>query len=227
MEKILLGNRDRTPYDDELMKSEGRLDTAFQALRDFIPEPGINDLRDMMTGGKNIKKRFADDVATTLAGFKIPAIRGEQEAKMKQMQAELDGIITKAQNYKGSLINFIPDSMIELCEGNVQFSSGAGKLIDNACKIYIENDDQMQVYTLSRTLADVLNKLQPYLLLYRYVDTIRRPFQDGTSGMLTSVKKGVDGQWEPDDKVVIALPSRLVDIGKYDEYERRRRNPND
>ena len=222
MEKLLLGSKDRTPYDDELKASEGRLNIALRALRKFISEPGMAELRDMMTGGNKIKEQFADDVSETLAGIKIPSLRAEHAEKLKQMQAELDGIITKAQNYKGSLINFIPDSMIELCEGNVQFSSGAGKLIDNACKIYIENDDQMQVYTLSRTLADVLNKLQPYLLLYRYVDTIRRPFQDGTSGMLTSVKKGVDGRWEADDGLVIDMPGRLNRIGKREEFERNR-----
>ena len=223
-EKILLGNKDRSPYDTELKASESRLDIVFQALADYAAEPGMNDLRDVMTGGKDIKKRFAQDVSETLKAIKIPSLRGEQEAKLRQMQKELDAIIEKAQKFKGSLIDFVPDSMIELRDGNVRFSTGAGKLIDDVCKIYIETDDQMQVYELSRTLADVLNKLQPYLLLYRYVDTIVRPFQNGESRMLTSVKKGVDGRWEPDDEIVIDMPGRLNRIKERQEDERKRLN---
>jgi ABC-type transport system substrate-binding protein len=118
------------------------------------------------------------------------------------MSGELDDLIGQAVNYRGSLIGFIPDSMIELRDGLVWFSPEADKLIDAACEIYIETDDQMRVYELSRQLAGILNQLQPYITLYRH------------KTVLDAVTEK-DGHWEPNDDLTIDLPARIQRIKEF------------
>lgn len=210
MEKILLGRRDKAPFIDELDASESRLNNVFASLVEFIPEPGIDDLRDVLKGGKDVKRLFAESASETLAGIKIPAFKMEQEAKLNKLSEELDAVIDKASRYKGDLISFIPDSMIELRNGQIRFSSESDTLIDEMCEIYIETDDQLQVYKLSRTLADTLNKLGPILKPYRCSD----PIQSGVVG------KDASGQWIPDDRYVIGMPATLGGIKAEEEYHR-------
>ena len=207
-ERILLGKKDKTPFESELTASQNRLNDVFSALSDFIPNPDMNDLRDVMTGGKGVKMRLDADVADTLAAIKIPSLKVEQEAKLKQLSNDLNSLIAKAQSYKGSLINFIPDTLIELHGGHVRFSSDAGKLIDDHVKIYIETDDQRQVYDLSRILADTVNKLQPYITLYRYNDVMQ-------------VLKTVDGKKVANDDFAADMPRRLAFIKERQEMDRR------
>ena len=59
------------------------------------------------------------------------------------------------------------------------------------------------------------------------MDTVVRPFQDGKSAMLSSVKRGGDGSWEADDDIVIDIPGRLKRFREYEEYERKRRKADD
>jgi len=162
----------------------------------------------MVDKSKVIKKRFAKSVSEVLAGIKIPSLKAEQEKKLKQMSDELYAIITETQQYKGNIINFIPDTLIELCDGRVRFSSKAGALVDEHCQIFVETDDQMQVYKLSCTLADTLNKLQPYIILYRYRDP------------MDTVSK-VDGTWQVNDNFVISMPTMLAQF-KVREAEAKR-----
>jgi len=207
-ERIYLGQRDTTPYMNELAASASRLNDVFVAMGDFIPEPCMNDLYDVMIGGKAIKKQFAESVDEVLAGIKIPALKDEQEKKLKQLSNGLDDLVERAKRYKGNLINFIPDTMIELCDGRVRFSSDAKVLINKHCEIYIETDDQMQVYELSRILADTLNRLMPYVVLYRYDNPLR-------------VVSESDNRWLPDDRIVIDMPARLASIKAREEENRR------
>lgn len=210
MDKIILGSKDKTPYERELQESEGRLNDIFSALGAFIPDPGMDDLADVINGGKTVKKRFADSVAETLAGIKVPSLKAEQMEKLDQLSSDLESIINKASRYKSSLIDFVPDSMIELRDGCIRFSSEAYTLIVDTCKIYIETDDQTQVYKLSRILTDVLNKLEPILKRYRCRDL----FQSGV------VEKTSD-QWVSNNGYVANMPLILDQIKAHEELDRQ------
>jgi len=111
----------------------------------------------------------------------------------------------RSEQLKVNIIGFIPDSLIELHRGRVRFADEARQLIDDVCKIYIETDDQLKVYELARTLADTINLLSPYIILYRYSD-------------YTQVVKQVDSKWEANNDFVISMPERLDTIKRHDEY---------
>ena len=209
MERILLGNRDRNPYVNALKASERTLNEVFSSLGGFIAAPTIGDLRDVISGGIAVKVQFISDVADALASIKIPAIRSEQEKKLGDLGNELESLILKAMAYKGRIIDFITDDLIELHDdGKIRFSTEADNLIDEYCKIYVETDDQMKVYELSHALADTLSKLQPYVEIYRFNDAMQ------------AVRK-IGGMYEANNGFVISMPDRLATIKQHDDERRR------
>ena len=208
MEKILIGKKDRSPYDSELRASESRLNNVFDKLSDYLPAPTFDDLKDVLKGGKSAKSRFDKDVEETLAAIKVPALRTEQAARLNQMSKELNTIIQDAAKFKGSQIAFIPDSLLELRNGSVRFASEASALIEEHCNIYIETDDQMQTYKLSRSLCDVLNKMQVVL----------NPYQVHENMITAGAVSFVDGKWMPVDGFVSAMPARANLIKEHEDY---------
>lgn len=181
---VFLLKRDNKPYISELQTSELRLNNALTALREFIPNPDMSDLQDIMTGGDRVKEMLERRQEKRLAELSMPRDREIQRSENSHTMSRLVSYcIFAAQDHKTGLnkIDFIPDSCIELIEGIVAYNDEAYAMIDERCIENIETEAQQTVYNLSMQLADVLNRLRLYTSAEAYSNTLATVVLEGNS----------------------------------------------
>ena len=205
-----MGKKDKTPYVVELAASASRLNDVFKSLGDYVQAPDIAGLHDVMSGGSEFKKTFEAVAEKEMAGVFFPVLKQKKEQELNLLRDSLHVLIGRARNWKGSLIDFVPDDLIELHDGRVRFSAKANDLIDKHCEVYIETEDQAEVYRISCAFADLLNGFNPYIEKYCY------------DHPLEIVSKSTTGKWAVNNDCLIDMPDRLERIAERDRtYSRR------